>query len=75
MFCTVICKMFLILRKIHPDAAIIVHSSSSKVSFILVRLLSNLNILDGLSKNTFFMNFRLVGAEMFHGDRLDEAKQ
>ena len=46
--------------------------SSSKVPVILVRFYTNLDFLNGFSKNpqiSNFMEIRPVGAEVFHADR------
>jgi hypothetical protein len=71
-------ETFPILRRNEWDVIKNVYWSSSKLSFIFVRFLWNLNFLDIFSKNpqiSNFMKIRPVGTELFHADgRTDERK-
>ena len=52
-----------------------VHMSWCKVHVIFVRFHSNLSFLERIfEKYSNFMNILSVGAELFHADRHDEAK-
>jgi hypothetical protein len=71
------CEIFLILRGIERDMIKNVYSSSCKVPVILVRLLSNLNFLDSLSKNTQISNImkiRPVESELYQADRRTDGR-
>jgi len=69
-------QTFFILRRNEQDTIKYVQWSSCNVPFILVRIQRNFNSLDRFFKNTRISNFmkiRLVGAELFHTYRRDEA--
>jgi len=66
-------QQFLILRRIERDMVYSVYCSvCSKITVILIRFRSNLNISPAFSKNTqisALMKMRPVGAEMFRAGR------
>jgi len=65
-------ETFLILRRIQQDIITNVHSSSCKVTIILVGFEWHLNFLDRVSKSTRvsnLMKIRPVGAELSHAHR------
>jgi hypothetical protein len=74
-FSTNLYGTFLILRRFKRDITII-NRSSCKLPVIPVKFQSNLNFLNGFSKNTQIQNLmkiRPVGAKLFHeGGRTDE---
>jgi hypothetical protein len=70
-------KNVLILRRILRYIFINVKTYLCKVSFSLVRFESKLNFLDRLSKEpqmSYFIKIRLVGAELFHAERLKNGR-
>ena len=65
-------KKIFILRRTDRDTVINVHTSSCKVTVLLVRFQWNLNFIDGYLKKKLkisnFMKIHPVGAELFHAD-------